>query len=67
MYGDAHWYFHYGAYLFIGLVILIGLGCYYGIVRRRPEATLAEHAAPADAAGVQESELPSAGLLAPRP
>jgi urea carboxylase system permease len=67
VYGDAHWYFHYGAYLFIGLVILIGLGCYYGIVCRRPEATLAEHAAPTDAAGVEESELPSAGLLAPRP
>jgi urea carboxylase system permease len=47
VYGDAHWYFHYGAYLFIGIVIAGGLACYYGNVRRRPAAILDEHSASA--------------------
>jgi urea carboxylase system permease len=65
VYGDAHWYFHYGAYLFIGLVVLVGLGCYYLVVQRGPAGTLAEHAAP-PAGTVEESELESATIVTPR-
>jgi amino acid transporter len=51
VYGDAHWYFHYGAYLFIGLVLACGLAYYYGVLNRRPTVTSSEHAAePGDAA-----------------
>jgi urea carboxylase system permease len=45
VYGNAHWYFHFGAYLFISVVLLVGLACYYAIVVRRSGGTLAEHAA----------------------
>jgi urea carboxylase system permease len=65
VYGNEHWYFHYGAYLFIGAVILIGLTCYYGVIARRPAGTLAEHAA-SDVAVPMLGETPEPDPLVSR-
>ena len=55
VYGTNHWYFQYGAFVFVGVIGIIG-GLYYGLVqRRKPSDVLAEHRA--DAFGVPALEL----------
>ena len=47
VYGTDHWYFQYGAFVFVGAISIIG-GLYYGLVqRRKPSDVLAEHRADA--------------------
>ena len=50
VYGTDHWYFQYGAFVFLGAVVLIG-GLYYGFfLHGRQSEVLAEHRAlPVDA------------------
>ena len=43
VYGNAHWYFQYGAYLFIGGVIVIGAIWYFSVYARRPIEVIESH------------------------
>jgi len=43
VYGNSHWYFRYGAYLFVGGVTLIGAAYYYLVYRKKPITVVAEH------------------------
>lgn len=45
VYGDAHWYFHYGAYLFIALVLVAGGVCYRAVAGKNVATMVTEHAA----------------------
>jgi urea carboxylase system permease len=45
VYGNDHWYFQWGAFVFIGLVVLVGGIYYYTTQRGRETAILAEHRA----------------------
>ena len=55
VYGTDHWYFQYGAFVFTGVIVLIGVA-YYGLVQlRKPSDVLAEHRA--DAFGAPALEL----------
>jgi urea carboxylase system permease len=50
IYGADHWYFQYGAFVFVGLIGLVG-GIYYLAVQRdKPAEPLPEHRAEIDAA-----------------
>ena len=50
IYGADHWYFQYGAFVFVG-VLAIGGGAYYFLVQRgKPAEPLPEHRAEIDAA-----------------
>ncbi len=45
IYGSDHWYFQYGAFVFVGLVVVVG-GLYYAIFQHgRESEVLAEHRA----------------------
>jgi hypothetical protein len=52
VYGGDHWYYQWGAFVFVGL--LGGAGALYYLValRGRPAAVLAEHRAGGESAGV---------------
>jgi urea carboxylase system permease len=41
--GTHHWYFQWAAYVFIGLVVLVGSIYYFAVHSRRPIEVLAEH------------------------
>jgi urea carboxylase system permease len=43
VYGNAHWYFQYGAYLFIGAVIVIGAIWYFSVYARKPIEVIESH------------------------
>ena len=45
VYGNDHWYFQWGAFVFIGLVVLVGGIYYYTTQRGRETAILDEHRA----------------------
>jgi urea carboxylase system permease len=50
IYGKDHWYFQYGAFVFVGLLAIVG-GAYYFLVQRgKPAEPLPEHRAEIDAA-----------------
>src|SRR3954465_10609196 len=50
IYGADHWYFQYGAFVFVGLIVIAG-GLYYFLVQRdKPAEPLPEHRAEIDAA-----------------
>ena len=50
IYGTDHWYFQYGAFVFVGLLEIVG-GLYYFLVQRdKPAEPLPEHRAEIDAA-----------------
>jgi amino acid transporter len=52
VYGTDHWYFQYGAFVFIGAVVIIGLAYYAATQRGRvPAAARAADDAPASPAG----------------
>jgi hypothetical protein len=49
VYGTDHWYFQYGAFVFTGVIVLIGLAYYAATQRRRePAAASAVESLPAD-------------------
>jgi amino acid transporter len=43
VYGNAHWYFRFGAYIFVGGAMIIGSIYYFAFHRRRPIEVIAEH------------------------
>lgn len=45
VYGGTHWYFQYGAYVFVGAVAIVGAAYYFLVYSRRPVSVLAEHRA----------------------
>ena len=47
VYGNAHWYFQYGAYLFIGAVVVIGAIYYFTVYSRKPIEVIEAHRADA--------------------
>jgi amino acid transporter len=47
VYGDAHWYFQYGAYVFIGAVIVIGGLWYFAVYAKKPIEVIEAHRADA--------------------
>jgi urea carboxylase system permease len=62
VYGDAHWYFQYGAYVFIGGVMIIGAIYYFAVYSRKPIEVIESHRADA------QFDLPEAvglGEMAP--
>jgi urea carboxylase system permease len=62
VYGNAHWYFQYGAYVFIGGVIIIGAIYYFAVYSRKPIEVIESHRADA------QFDLPEAvglGEMAP--
>ncbi len=62
VYGNAHWYFQYGAYLFIGAVIVIGAIWYFAAYRRKPIEVIEAHRADAQFALATPSGM---GEMAP--
>jgi amino acid transporter len=53
IYGADHWYFQYGAFVFVGVIAIAG-GAYYFLVQRdKPAEPLPEHRAEIDAALAQ--------------
>jgi urea carboxylase system permease len=50
IYGADHWYFQYGAFVFIGLIVLAGGIYYFAVQRDKPAEPLPEHRAEIDAA-----------------
>ena len=50
VYGGDHWYYQWGAFVFVGLLGGVGIVYYLVALRGRPATVLAEHrAGPADA------------------
>jgi urea carboxylase system permease len=47
VYGNAHWYFQYGAYVFIGVVIGVGALWYFAVYARKPIEVIEAHRADA--------------------
>ena len=47
VYGNAHWYFQYGAYLFIGIVVILGAIWYFTVYARKPIEVIESHRADA--------------------
>jgi hypothetical protein len=56
----GHWYWHYIAILFIGIVFLVGAAYYFMVYNRKPIRVLAEHAAE-----VPSIPSPALGEMAP--
>ena len=50
IYGADHWYFQYGAFVFIGLIVGAGAIYYFAVQRDKPAEPLPEHRAEIDAA-----------------
>ncbi len=45
VYGADHWYFQWGAFVFIGIIAALGAGYYFSAQHGRPSEVLAEHRA----------------------
>jgi hypothetical protein len=52
VYGGDHWYYQWGAFVFVGLLGGVGAAYYLVALRGRPAAVLAEHRADDEPAGV---------------
>jgi hypothetical protein len=52
VYGGDHWYYQWGAFVFVGILGGVGAVYYLFVLRGRPAAVLAEHRAAAEPAGV---------------
>jgi hypothetical protein len=50
IYGADHWYFQYGAFVFVGLIVGGGGIYYFTVQRSKPAEPLPEHRAEIDAA-----------------
>ena len=58
VYGGDHWYYRWGAFVFVGILGGVGVVYYLLALRGRPAAVLAEHragAAPAEVAAGEEA------------
>ena len=55
VYGGDHWYYQWGAFVFVGLLGGVGAVYYLVALRGRPAAVLAEHRAGGEPAGVAAS------------
>jgi hypothetical protein len=55
VYGGDHWYYQWGAFVFVGLLGGVGAVYYLLALRGRPAAALAEHRAGGEPAGVAAS------------
>ncbi|MFC9549938.1 APC family permease [Rhodococcus sp. NPDC056960] len=51
IYGDAGWYFQWGAFVFVGAALSIGWAIYFYLHRDGKDVPVAEHTATVDAAG----------------
>jgi urea carboxylase system permease len=62
VYGSDHWYFQWGAFVFIGLFALVGLIYYVLVQRNKPAEPLAEHRAEIEG---ELAELGGLGTVTP--